>query len=281
MRLKVVRTIAELRDGVAALRREGARIGLVPTMGALHDGHIALVKRAQDGADATIATIFVNPTQFAANEDLSRYPRTEDADLDRLTAAGTDIAFVPAPQTMYPPGFSTRIEPEGPAKAGLEDRFRPGHFSGVATICAKLFLQSGADVAVFGEKDWQQLAVVRQTVRDLDIPITIIGHETIREPDGLALSSRNRYLSTEDRQRAPTLHRVMTALAAHARLGEPLAALLDEARKAITQTGFVLDYLEARDAQSLAPIDRLGEEPARLLVAARTGATRLIDNIAL
>lgn len=281
MGVKVVRTVQALRDAVAPRRREGARIGLVPTMGALHDGHVALVTHARSLADVTIATIFVNPTQFAANEDLSRYPRTEEADLARLSAAGADLAFVPSPAEMYPQGFSARIELDGPARAELEDRFRPGHFSGVATVCAKLFLQSGADVAIFGEKDWQQLAVVRAMARDLDIPIAIIGHPTVRETDGLALSSRNRYLNAEDRARAPTLHRVMTMIALQARQGEALPSLLEDGRRMIVAAGFVLDYLEARHADTLAPIITLDQAPARLLVAARTGSTRLIDNIAL
>jgi len=250
-------------------------------MGALHDGHIALVRRARQEADCVIVTIFVNPTQFAAGEDLSKYPRTEEADLERLSTAQADIVFAPGPAEIYPPGFATSISLEGPAVAGLEDRFRPEHFGGVATIVAKLFLQSGADIALFGEKDYQQLAVVRRMAADLDIPIRVIGLETVRDADGLALSSRNRYLGAGERATAPLLHRTLVTAAERIAAGDAIEAVLGQARAALAEAGFALDYLEARDAASLAPVDRLEGAPLRLLVAARLGGTRLIDNIAI
>jgi len=279
--IELVRTVATLRAAVARHRAQGRTIGLVPTMGALHEGHVALVERACREADCVIATIFVNPTQFAANEDLSKYPRTEAADLERLGGASADIVFAPAPEEVYPAGFSTRIVPAGPAAAGLEDRFRPEHFGGVATVVAKLFLQSGADIAVFGEKDYQQLAVVRRMAADLDIPIRVLGLPTVRAADGLALSSRNRYLDPAQRQAAPLLYRTLTEAAGRIGAREAINPVLDRARAAIAKAGFVLDYLEVRDAVSLAPVESLGGRALRLLVAARLGQTRLIDNVAV
>ena len=279
--IELVRTVATLRAAVARHRAQGRTIGLVPTMGALHEGHVALVERACREADCVIATIFVNPTQFAANEDLSKYPRTEAADLERLGGASADIVFAPAPEEVYPAGFSTRIVPAGPAAAGLEDRFRPEHFGGVATVVTKLFLQSGADIAVFGEKDYQQLAVVRRMAADLDIPIRVVGLPTVRAADGLALSSRNRYLDPAQRQTAPLLYRTLTDAAGRIGAREAIAPILDQARADIAGAGFVLDYLEARDAESLAPVESLGGRALRLLVAARLGQTRLIDNVAV
>jgi len=279
--IELVRTIATLRAAVARHRAQGRTIGLVPTMGALHEGHVALVERACQEADCVIATIFVNPTQFAANEDLSKYPRTEEADLEKLGGASADIVFAPAPEEVYPAGFSTRIVPAGPATAGLEDRFRPEHFGGVATVVTKLFLQSGADIAVFGEKDYQQLAVVRRMAADLDIPIRVLGLPTVRAADGLALSSRNRYLDPAQRQAAPLLYRTLTDAAGRIGAREAIAPVLDRARAEIAGAGFVVDYLEARDAESLAPVEALGGRALRLLVAARLGQTRLIDNVAV
>jgi len=279
--LAIARTVKTLRAAVAERRHAGRSIGLVPTMGALHRGHLALVERARREADVAVATIFVNPTQFAATEDLSRYPRTLDQDLAALAAAGADIAYVPDVGTMYPEGFSTRIEPGGPAEAGLEDRVRPGHFSGVATIVCKLFTQSGADVAIFGEKDFQQLCVIRRMAGDLDLPIRVLGEPTVREPDGLALSSRNRYLSAEERAAAPVLHRTLAACARSIAGGGHARVILAEGREALERAGFAVDYLELRDAASLAPADRLGSEPLRLLGAGRLGTTRLLDNVAV
>jgi pantoate--beta-alanine ligase len=275
----IVRSVDALRRATASYRRRNETVGLVPTMGALHDGHVALVERAHREADRTLVSIFVNPTQFAATEDLSRYPRTEEADLRRLELARADLVFIPSPEEMYPPGFSTTVSLSGPAKAGLEDVFRPSHFDGVATVVAKLFTQSGADVAVFGEKDYQQLLVVRQMAQDLDLGTRVVGHDTVREADGLALSSRNRFLSQQERLEAPLLHRTLTACANLIRASRPVGIALSEGREVIRRAGFKLDYLEARDARTLRP---LGDQPGtevRLLVAARLGTTRLIDNI--
>jgi pantoate--beta-alanine ligase len=275
----IVRSVGALRRATASYRRRSETVGLVPTMGALHDGHVALVERAHREADRTLVSIFVNPTQFAATEDLSRYPRTEEADLRRLELARADLVFIPSPEEMYPPGFSTTVSLSGPAKAGLEDVFRPSHFDGVATVVAKLFTQSGADVAVFGEKDYQQLLVVRQMAQDLDLGTRVVGHDTVREADGLALSSRNRFLSQQERLEAPLLHRTLTACANLIRASRPVGIALSEGREVIRRAGFKLDYLEARDARTLQP---LGDQPGtevRLLVAARLGTTRLIDNI--
>ncbi len=282
MSIEIIRTISSLRDRVKQRRGEGARIGVVPTMGALHDGHLALVARSRTLADVTITTLFVNPTQFAANEDLARYPRTEAADAALLEAAKCDILFAPPVEQMYPAGFVTAVHLEGPAAAGLEDRFRPGHFSGVATVVAKLFQQTAADVAVFGEKDWQQLAVVRRMARDLDMPIDIVGLPTVREPDGLAMSSRNRYLSPDERLKAPILFQAMQTVSASVRTGSPLEAALAKGRSSITAAGFDIDYFEARDGTSLAPVmDGARASSIRLLLAARLGNVRLIDNMAL
>ncbi len=275
----IVRSVDALRRALAAYRRRDETVALVPTMGALHDGHVALVDRARREADRTLVSIFVNPTQFAPNEDLSRYPRTEEADLRRLEDARADLLFIPSPDEMYPSGFATTVSLAGPAKAGLEDVFRPSHFDGVATVVAKLFTQSGADIAVFGEKDYQQLLVVRQMARDLDLGTRVVGHETVREADGLALSSRNRFLSAQERLEAPLLHRTLTACAELIRASGHVSVALDQGREAIGRGGFKLDYLEARDARTLRPVeDRPGAE-IRLLVAARLGTTRLIDNI--
>lgn len=276
--LTVVRSAERLREVLADGR---GRVGLVPTMGALHRGHLALVGRARSEAERVVVSIFVNPTQFAPGEDLAAYPRTEDSDLGLLADAGADIAFVPSPAAMYPEGFATTITPAGAALAGLEDRVRPGHFAGVATVVAKLLLQSRADLAVFGEKDYQQLRVVDQTVRDLDIPARIVGHDTVREPDGLALSSRNRYLSAADRALAPELFTALTIAAAAIRGGAEVERALAEARWRLEAGGFVPDYIELRNADSLAPAEPGTGVPLRLLAAARLGHTRLIDNVAV
>jgi pantoate--beta-alanine ligase len=277
----VTRSVADLRRAVKAARAGGDTIGLVPTMGALHDGHITLVREARRHADRVIATIFVNPSQFAATEDLSKYPRTEEQDLARLREAGCDVLFAPVADEVYPPGFATTVSLQGPAVAGLEDRFRPTHFAGVATVVAKLFTMSGADVAMFGEKDYQQLCVVRRMARDLDLPIEVVGVPTVREPDGLAMSSRNRFLSPQERSLAPLLHRVMREIADGTLQGKPLDAELAKGRETIEAAGFKLDYLEARRAGDLSALPGDGRQAARLLVAARLGTTRLIDNIAL
>lgn len=277
----VVRTVAELRKVIRDFHAAGETVGLVPTMGALHDGHIALVREASRRAARVVTTIFVNPTQFSPTEDLAKYPRTEAADLAKLEEAGCDVLFAPAPSEVYPSGFATTVSLEGPATVGLEDRFRPTHFAGVATVVAKLFTQSAADIALFGEKDYQQLCVVTRMARDLDLPIEVIGVPTVRESDGLAMSSRNRYLSPDERAKAPLLHRTLAQIAAALLGGADVRSALSQGRHTIAAAGFALDYLEARHAISLAPVSGLAEGPVRLLVAARLGTTRLIDNIAV
>jgi pantoate--beta-alanine ligase len=280
-RPRVIRALPALKRAIADFRARRCKIALVPTMGALHAGHLALVRAAQRRADRVIVSIFVNPTQFAPHEDLKTYPQTFDADLKALAALKTDLVWAPPVATMYPAGFATRIVPEGPAGAGLEDAFRPHFFAGVATVVAKLLIQCEPDIAMFGEKDFQQLKVVTQLTRDLDLETRIVGVPIVREADGLALSSRNRYLAPEERAKAPTLYRVLKECAAGIAAGKPVEAVLDQGRAAITAAGFALDYLEARDARTLAPIAAPKAGPIRLLVAARIGTTRLIDNVAV
>jgi pantoate--beta-alanine ligase len=277
--LRVARTVRALRAAVAGFRARKTSIALVPTMGALHDGHISLVRLARRRADRAIVSIFVNPTQFAPHEDFGRYPRRWKADIAALTAEKADLVFAPDVAELYPPGFATRIAPEGPALAGLEDRFRPHFFAGVATVVAKLLIAATPDVAIFGEKDYQQLLVVKRLVRDLALPIRIVGGPTVREKDGLALSSRNVYLSPEERKRAPLLHRTLQETAAAIAKGEPLAAVIARGKAAVERAGFQIDYFEARNAETLAPIVSPKEGPIRLLVAAKLGTTRLIDNL--
>jgi pantoate--beta-alanine ligase len=280
-RVPVVRTIAALRRAVARLRRRGEKIALVPTMGALHAGHLALVRYAHRRVDRIVVSIFVNPAQFAPHEDFGRYPRTFASDLAALGKAEADLVWAPSVETMYPAGFATRLDPGGPATAGLEDAFRPHFFPGVATVVAKLFLQCLPDVAVFGEKDYQQLKVIAHMARDLDLPVKVVGAPTVREKDGLALSSRNAYLTPDERAVAPTLHRVLTLCAAKIAEGRPVTTIMAEGRTAIERAGFRLDYLEARHAETLAPVHSLENGPVRLLVAAKLGNTRLIDNVAV
>ncbi|QHO77314.1 pantoate--beta-alanine ligase [Bradyrhizobium sp. CCBAU 051011] len=275
----VVRTVPALRRAVEALRARKAAVALVPTMGALHDGHVSLVRLAKQRAQKVVVSIFVNPTQFAPSEDFGSYPRTWKADLARLTAEKVDLIWNPDVKVMYPEGFATRIVPEGPATAGLEDRFRPHFFGGVATVVGKLFTQCRPDVAIFGEKDFQQLRVVTQMAADLDLGVKVIGSRTVRERDGLAMSSRNVYLSAEERQTAPTLHRAMKESARRLKAGEDFEAAMAAGRDLITAAGFALDYFEARHAATLARIASVKEGPVRILVAAKLGTTRLIDNI--
>ncbi|AZG77352.1 pantoate--beta-alanine ligase [Methylocystis rosea] len=277
----IVGAVDELRRYVRARRAAGERIGLVPTMGALHAGHLSLVDAARQAADRVIVTIFVNPAQFGPNEDFARYPRTLAADVEKLCSVAVDLVFAPSVDEIYPPGFSTKVVIEGPATADLEDRFRPTHFSGVATVVTKLLNQAQADVAVFGEKDYQQLLVIKRLARDLDIATEIVGAPTLREDDGLAMSSRNVYLSREDRERAKQLHGAMSEAARQILKGENIGAATGAARDALTAAGFEVDYLEARHAQTLAPVASLADGPIRLLAAAKLGATRLIDNIAV
>jgi pantoate--beta-alanine ligase len=275
----VIRDAAGLRAATDAARASSRDVALVPTMGALHAGHLALVRAARRRAARVVVSIFVNPAQFAPQEDLATYPRTFDADLEALAGLGVDLVWAPATETMYPPDFATRIVPEGPAKAGLEDRFRPHFFGGVATVVGKLLVQCQPDFAMFGEKDYQQLKVVTQLARDLDLPAKIIGVPTVREKDGLAMSSRNAYLSGHARSVAPVLHRVLKDCAGKIAQGALIARVLDEGGAAIEQAGFTLDYLEARHAETLQPVEAADDGPVRLLVAARIGKTRLIDNI--
>jgi len=277
----VARNVPTLRRALDGLRARKASVALVPTMGALHDGHVSLVRLAKKRAKKVVVSIFVNPTQFAPTEDFGSYPRTWKADVEKLAEERVDLIWHPDVKTMYPEGFATRISPEGPATVGLEDRFRPHFFGGVATVVGKLFTQVRPDVAIFGEKDYQQLRVVTQMARDLDLGVKVIGSKTVRERDGLAMSSRNVYLSAEERQVAPTLQKAMKASAARIRAGEEIAAALATGEEMIRNSGFALDYLEARHAETLAPIGSFKEGPIRMLVAARLGTTRLIDNIAV
>lgn len=279
-KVPVVATVEELRAYVRARRSLGERIGLVPTMGALHAGHLSLVETARREAERVIVTIFVNPKQFGPSEDFARYPRTLAADLGSLAGVGADLAFAPAVEEIYPPGFATTVTQQGPAAAGLDDRFRPTHFDGVATVVTKLLNQAQADVAVFGEKDYQQLLVIRRLAGDLDIGTKIVGAPTLREADGLAMSSRNVYLSQDERARAPRLHRALSEAARRILAGENIGKVMGEGRAALAAAGFDVDYLEARHAETLAPLARREEGPLRLLAAARLGATRLIDNVA-
>lgn len=278
-RPKVVRTVPALRRALVDFGT--AKVALVPTMGALHAGHLALVKEAKKRARRVVVSIFVNPTQFAPTEDFGSYPRTWTTDLAALASLKVDLVWAPTTEVMYPAGFVTRIEPAGAAKAGLEDKFRPHFFGGVATVVAKLFTQVTPDFALFGEKDYQQLRVVTQMARDLDLSPKVVGIPTVREKDGLALSSRNVYLDAADRAAAPVLHRVLKSSAKRIRAGEPIAGVLGQGRKEISRAGFALDYLEARQARTLALVRSLKDGPIRLLVAAKIGKTRLIDNIAV
>ena len=275
----VARTLSSLHRARTELCKRNATLALVPTMGALHDGHVSLVRLAKKRAKRVAVSIFVNPTQFAAHEDLGSYPRTWKEDIARLTAEGVDLVWNPDATTMYPDGFATRIAPEGPALAGLEDKFRPHFFGGVATVVAKLFTQVRPDMAFFGEKDFQQLQVVARMARDLDLGVKVIGAPVIRERDGLAMSSRNVYLSPDERRTAPVLHQTLKATSKRMRAGDAFKTALADGAARIRDAGFALDYLEARHAGSLAPITSFKEGPVRLLVAAKIGTTRLIDNI--
>ncbi len=278
---KVVRTVSALRRTLELYRNAGDRIALVPTMGALHRGHLALIRDAGRRARRVVVSIFVNPTQFAPNEDFTSYPRNFATDIKVLREAKVDLVWAPSVEVMYPNGFATRVAPEGAAKVGLEDEYRPHFFGGVATVVAKLFTQVSPDFALFGQKDYQQLRVVTQMAKDFDLPLKVVGVPTIREPDGLALSSRNVYLSTGERSVAPMLYRVLKGCASRIKTGEKIPHVLNVGRIEIDVAGFALDYLEARHALTLAPIGSPKDGPVRLLVAARLGKTRLIDNIAV
>ena len=277
--LETIRTIAGLRARVAEWRLKSLSVGMVPTMGALHAGHVSLVDAALSGCDRVVVTLFVNPTQFAPSEDFGSYPRDEAKDRALLAEMGVAVLFAPETAEMYPPGEATRISVGGPAE-DLESVQRPHFFGGVATVVAKLLLAGLPDRAYFGEKDFQQLAVIRRMVRDLAIPVEIVGHPTVRAADGLALSSRNAYLSEAERAVAPRLHATLQDVAAAMRGGTTPEAALAKGKRALTDAGFAVDYLEARDAETLA-VPGEGTGPLRLLVAAKLGRTRLIDNIAV
>lgn len=273
----VVETIAALRAQVQAWRAEGLKVALVPTMGALHDGHISLMRAALERADRCVVSIFVNPRQFAPTEDLDKYPRQLAQDLARLNEAGVHIAFTPGVDEVYPRGFATAIAVSGPS-AGLETAFRPAFFDGVATVVAKLFIQATPDLAVFGEKDYQQLCVVKKLCRDLDLPVEVLGSPTIRDAEGLAMSSRNAYLSPTELAVAQQLNKVLRKAASALQSGADEQATMAAARAEILNAGFdSVDYVEARDSLTLAPWQK--NKVGRVLVAARLGKTRLIDNV--
>ncbi|MEM5516919.1 pantoate--beta-alanine ligase [Henriciella sp. AS95] len=281
---RIVRTRTELREAVAAERQKGKKIGFVPTMGALHDGHISLVEKAGDKCECVVASIFVNPTQFAPGEDLDRYPRNEEGDVARLSAAGCNLVYCPSVEEMYPEGSLTNVRVEEMSDL-LDGIYRPHFFYGVATVVARLFIHVQPDVAVFGEKDYQQLQIIKRMVRDLGFAIEVIGGKTWRDPDGLAQSSRNAYLSEEERQRANEIFAALHRAAARIRIGVPVHEAVREARGSILGAGFSkLDYVSAVDPATLqdlpdGPLEK--DQGCRLLAAAWMGSTRLIDNIGL
>ncbi|WP_186395303.1 pantoate--beta-alanine ligase [Stappia sp. TSB10GB4] len=278
-RPKVHETVADLRQGIASARAAGRRIALVPTMGALHEGHLSLVRAARARAEHVVVSIFVNPTQFAPTEDFDAYPRDNEADIRMLADLSVEGVFLPSVAEMYPQGFATGVTVGGPSQ-GLESVTRPHFFNGVAIVVTKLLLAALPDVAVFGEKDYQQLAVVRRFVTDLGIPTEILGAPTVREADGLAMSSRNRYLDAGARRTAALIPQVLTQAIARIEAGEPAAPVLAEGTAQLAKSGFAVDYLDLRDAATLAPVGPQSDS-ARLLVAARLGSTRLIDNMAV
>jgi pantoate--beta-alanine ligase len=274
-----VHTVADLRKHIALWRKDEVRVGLVPTMGALHEGHMALVQAARTECDRVVASIFVNPRQFAPTEDLSSYPRREAADLEMLQSAGADLVFIPAVDEMYPPDFATLVRVGGPTE-GLCGAHRAGHFDGVTTVVTKLLIQALPDIAYFGEKDYQQLMVVRRLARDLDLPVRIAGVATVREPDGLALSSRNAYLSAEERRIAPNLSRVLHSVAsALAQQPSVVERELARALRELRDAGFGIDYLEIREEDTLKPVTTSVAARSRIFAAVRLGKTRLIDNM--
>ena len=272
-------TVRDIRSLVAPWRQAGGRIALVPTMGALHEGHLSLVRQARQQAERVVVSIFVNPAQFAPHEDFSSYPRQLQRDLDLLQTVGIDAVFTPDAAVMYPAGFATTISMTGPAAAGLEDASRPVFFNGVATVVAKLLVQVAPDLAIFGEKDFQQLAVLKRLALDLDLPVAVQGGPTMREADGLAMSSRNVYLSEPERAIAPALHHVLQNIKAGVAARQAVSPLIATAKTELEQAGFKMDYLVLRDAVTLG--EWHGQLQGRLLVAAWLGKTRLIDNIAV
>jgi pantoate--beta-alanine ligase len=277
----VIRAISDMRRQVRSWRERGESVALVPTMGALHEGHLHLVRLARQRCARAVVSIFVNPTQFAPHEDFERYPRDEAGDLAKLASVGCDAVWGPTQSAMYAEGFATRIVPAGAAE-GLESDFRPHFFGGVAIVCCKLFTQVQPDVAVFGEKDYQQLMVVTQMVRDLDLPLEIVGAPTVREADGLAMSSRNAYLSAEERRIAPTLNRALMQVAEKVAAGGDIGQVTGTAKATLTAAGFgKIDYVEVRDAVTLKPPSANKSRALRVLGAAWLGKTRLIDNVGL
>jgi pantoate--beta-alanine ligase len=278
--LQIIREPGALRAAVKALKEGGKSLALVPTMGALHAGHIKLVTEAAKCADAVAASIFVNPTQFNDPGDLERYPRQEEQDLAMLDAAGCDVVWLPTADQIYPDGFATNVSVKGVSER-WEGEHRPGHFDGVATVVAKLLVAVEPDVAMFGEKDFQQLAVIRRMVADLGLPVEVLGVPTVRDVDGLALSSRNAYLSAEERQRALALPNALKEAAARIAAGDPVGRVVAGAKQALVDAGFLeIDYVALVDADTLAPLDEPADE-MRLIAAATIGGTRLIDNVAV
>jgi len=280
--LDTVRTVADLRARVAAWKAAGERVAMVPTMGALHEGHLSLVRRGKARADRVIASIFVNPTQFAPHEDFDAYPRAEARDAGLLEGAGCDLLYAPTASEMYPAGFATTVTVSGVSEP-LDGQARPHHFGGVATVVSKLLIQCGPDIAIFGEKDYQQLLVIKRLARDLDLPVEIVGGATARDHDGLALSSRNAYLSADERKIASALPATLKGLIESLAAGQPVAEAEDRAIAQLHAAGFnKVDYVEVRDGETLARLGPGAAAPgARVFVAAWLGKTRLIDNMAV
>lgn len=281
--MKVVEARADLRTALAEGRRDGRTVGLVPTMGYLHDGHVSLLEAARAECDVVVMSLFVNPAQFAAGEDLARYPRDRDRDVAVAAEAGVDLLYAPPVEEVYPPGFATTVEVAGLTEVlcGDPDRRGAEHFRGVTTVVAKLLNSVGPDAAYFGRKDAQQAVVIQRMVRDLDFPVRIEVRPTVREPDGLAMSSRNAYLSAEDRLRAPALHRALEAARLAARPGADADEVLAPARRVLAEAGIEPEYLEIRDAEALEPVGVLNGRPALVAVAAQVGDARLIDNVTI